>query len=445
MIASSARRLLLLVVALGALTHLPGLHSPAQVVFDEVHWGKAVNAYCCTGERIFDVHPPHGKLLLTAGAVLAGYRGGISFENIGNPYTGTSAATFRWVPALAGILIPALAFLLVLRLGGAQPTAFLAGALLALDNGLLLETHVMLFDGILVASTLGALVAILSSDGVARPGGARALRLLSGALCGLAVGTKFTGLVAPALVAAWICWTSRAQIRQIAARLAEVAAMAMLVYVAGWMIHFSLLTQPGLADAFHPTTGQFVTDFQVVHSTMFEANYNMRTPHPDGSGPLSWPWMKVTPFFWSGGDRALYLVGNPVVWWGSALLLWGIAVTTGLMRVTRLRLDRLPGDHIRLWVVVAGFILAYLPFFGIERTVFLYHYLTALVFAVVVVLLWLERAGWIRQGGLREQRLSYAVVLTCAAAAFVAVSPVTYGFSIGGYDEWLVGVLRSWR
>jgi dolichyl-phosphate-mannose--protein O-mannosyl transferase len=35
-------------------------------VFDEVTFGKFVQAYCCTGERFFDIHPPHGKLLIAA-------------------------------------------------------------------------------------------------------------------------------------------------------------------------------------------------------------------------------------------------------------------------------------------------------------------------------------------------------------------------------------------
>ncbi|MBI3421301.1 MAG: phospholipid carrier-dependent glycosyltransferase, partial [Candidatus Sungbacteria bacterium] len=39
--------------------HFTALDYPRQVVFDEVHFGKFVNAYCCTKERFFDIHPPH--------------------------------------------------------------------------------------------------------------------------------------------------------------------------------------------------------------------------------------------------------------------------------------------------------------------------------------------------------------------------------------------------
>ena len=448
MISSAVRPALLVLLIVGAATRLAGLSSPPVIVFDEVHWGKAVNAYCCTGERIFDVHPPHGKLLLTLGAVVAGYRGGMSFETIGLPYGTYSAWTFRWLPALVGVAIPILFFLLLRLLGGSVPIAFLGGALLVLDNALLLETHVMLFDGILVAAILGALVCFLQSEKETTPSRARGWRLAAGALAGLAVGTKFTGLVAPGLVAIALAARASGPTRRrdhVWRDGLEMAAAGLAIYLAGWALHFALLTNPGLADAFHPTTGRFVEDLRVTHATMLEANANMRTPHPDSSVPLSWPWMKVAPFFWAGHDASIHLTGNPVVWWGSAVLFLVVIVNAGLMRVTHLRQELSPGIAAALWLPVAGFAIAYLPMFGIERVLFLYHYLTPLVFAVATVLLWLDAAGWIRSDDLRQQRVSYYVVLALAVAGFLAMSPVTYGFSFGDYDEWLVAVLRSWR
>ena len=433
----AVRRALLILLIAGALTRLPGLSSPPVVVFDEVHWGKAVNAYCCTGERIFDVHPPHGKLLLTLGAVLTGYRGGVSFESIGLPYQAHSAWGFRLLPALVGIAIPLIFFAFLLSLGGSVPAAFLGGALLVLDNAMLLETHVMVFDGILVAAILGSLTCVLQAEVASSSTSARHWRLAAGALAGLAVGTKFTGLVAPGLIAIWLLYrwrTGGSAGARILPNGLEIAGAGALIYLAGWLLHFSLLTNPGLADAFHPTTGRLVEDLQVTHRVMFEANANMRAPHPDASVPLSWPWMKVAPFFWTGPASSIHLVGNPVVWWGSTVLLVTLLVNMALMRVTRLRLEPSPGVRVLLWFPLVGFAVAFVPFFGVERVLFLYHYLTPLVFAVAAVLLWLDRAGWIRSAHLGDQRRSYYVVLALAVLGFLAVSPLTYGFSVGRYD-----------
>ena len=60
-------------------------------------------------------------------------------------------------------------------------------------------------------------------------------------------------------------------------------------------------------------------------------------------------------------------------------------------------------------------------------------------------LLWLDRQGWIRPGGLAEQPRSYFVLIALVCAGFIIISPLTYGFSVDGYDEWLAAFVRSWR
>jgi dolichyl-phosphate-mannose--protein O-mannosyl transferase len=69
-----------LLALLGVLTHFTALAYPREVVFDEATMGNFVSAYCCTHERIFDLHPPHGKLLIAAGARLGGYDGTFSLR-----------------------------------------------------------------------------------------------------------------------------------------------------------------------------------------------------------------------------------------------------------------------------------------------------------------------------------------------------------------------------
>ena len=80
------RRPLAILLLVGGLVHFAGLSHPREVVFDEATFGNYVAAYCCTGERIFDVHPPHGKLLIALGAKLGGFDGHFKFDHIGQPY-----------------------------------------------------------------------------------------------------------------------------------------------------------------------------------------------------------------------------------------------------------------------------------------------------------------------------------------------------------------------
>lgn len=431
---------------IGLCTHLFALGSPPQVTFDEVHWGNAVTAYCCSGERIFDVHPPHGKLLLTLGALAAGYEGDMPFTQIGQPYGRYWAGWFRSVPVVCGILIPILLFWLLRGVGASLPTAWLGGLLLALDNAFLLETRIMLFDGVLVSASLGALVCVLAMDRARSPRGRLGWATATGALSGLAVGTKFTGLAVPLIVVAYLFWpgAGRRQGTALGRQLALMAGAAAVVYLGGWWIHFSLLTNPGPADAFHPTVGRFFEDLWVTHKTMFAANAGMTQTHPDASTPLSWLIMKVAPFFWAADGRALYLVGNPVVWWGSSLLLVVTLGASVLSRVTRLQVEARPPLPLKWWLLFA-YLVSYLPLFGVSRILFLYHYLTPLVYALAFVLLWLESAGWIRPEAGRRQRTSYFVVMAVALVGFAAMAPVTYGFDLGPYGQWLVETIRGWR
>lgn len=438
---------LAVLAVLGILTHLPTLTQPREVVFDEVTFGKFVSAYCGTGERMFDVHPPHGKLLISAGAWLGGYRGGFSFERIGLPYGDAPVFALRLVPALAGIAIPLLLFLLLRGLGASTPAGFAGGLLIALDNAMILETRIIVFDGILVASILGALVAIVAAARAASPQRAQALSAMAGALAGLAVGVKLTGLVAPFLVALyggrqWLrargAWPRRQWRRQLLAA----SAAAAIVYVGGWAIHFALLTKPGPADLFHPTTGRFVEDFRVAHATMWRANLRVATASTDASRAWTWPLMKVAPYFWVSPTASIYLIGNPVVWWGGTLLFAGMLMS----RLRRKRGGRLfrktpSARPFQAWLPLLGYLVAYLPLWPVTRVLFVYHYLTALVFSIACVALWADEAGLFAA----RHRRWHAVALVVAVLGFLTVAPLTYGVSVGGYDEWLARLIRSWR
>lgn len=441
-------RALALLILLGAIVHFTGLTHPREVVFDEVHWGKSVTAYCCTGQRVFDIHPPHGKLLLTIGAWLGGYDGKLSFDEIGQSYGDEPVFFLRLVPALVGIAIPPLFLLLLRYLGASFPAAFFGGLLLVFDNALLVETKFILFDGILVAAIIGSLVCVLAIDRASSVNARRALAVGGGALAGLAVGTKFTGLVAPALIALYLIVRVVKQRNNAGPVLQSALIMsvaAVVVYLGGWWIHFALTPNPGPADAFHPTTGHFFHDLEVIHETMLSTNFAMAQTHPDASRPLTWPLMKIAPYFWTGNGASIYLVGNPVVWWGASLLFVVFTVNSLLMIVTRLRVDTPGPAQAGVWIPFVGFLMAYLPFFGISRVIFLYHYFTPLVFSLAFVILWLDAAGWIRSPDLRGQRASYYGAIVLLVVAFLLVSPVSYGFTVGNYQDWLIGVIRSWR
>jgi len=443
-VAAITRHPVALLLLLGALTHFAGLTHPRQVVFDEVTFGKYVAAYCCTHERIFDVHPPHGKLLIAAAAKLGMFTGSFTFDRIGAPYGEQPLLALRFMPALAGTLIPVLFYLFLIQLNASRPMALLGGLFVALDNALIADTRIIVLDGILVASTFGALTCFLAAQ--RRRGIGRQL-VAAGLLAGMAVGTKTTGLAALGIMGVCLMFGLGVVSSSSPSRYKQaivIVAGASAVYIAGWILHWLLLVNPGPADAFYTTTGHVVDDLLRAHQTMLAQNLGLATTHPDASRAWTWPFMKVAPYFWQGQDASIYMVGNPVVWWGSTLALIGILTQLLIMRPLGIRatvVNRTP----RPWVALVGYAIAFLPLWPIKRVAFLYHYFTPLLFALAFVLLWLERAGWVIVMPDGRPRTSYLVVLSLGVVGYVLISPLTYGVSAGMYDEWLVGLIRGWR
>jgi len=420
----------------GLALHFFRLSQPDAIVFDEVHFGSFANAYCCSGEYFFDVHPPHGKLLAALGMKLGDYDGGQSFATIGTPLANLNPWLLRLVPALAGSLIPVVVFIILVQLGASRWAAFLAGWAVLFDNALLLQTRVLALDGTLILSMLGAislaLLAISQRDGLRQ-----SLLCLGAGLCvGMAVGTKLTGLTSALLVAVILLapllgggnWVDTI-------RMVGVAALgALTVYLGGWVLHFMLLDQPGPGDIWGTPSGNLLWDIIDIHRSMFQANYGLAATHPNGSAWWGWPWMWRPLYYYAGPNSALYFIGNPVVWWGSSIGLLYIVGGTVQRLVSKARtVDTSAGQQPARLLPMLGFLVSFLPFIVIPRVMFLYHYLPSLVFAVCAVALWLDRCGWTRNGGFAEQSRGAKWLLIMIPVGFLVISPITYGFALPDY------------
>ena len=441
----AVRRYALVVLLVGALTRFVALTSPREVIFDEVTFGKFITYYCCTHERFFDMHPPHGRGLIALAAMAGGYDGSFTFEKIGQPYGNQPVFAFRFVPALTGVLIPWIFFLLLRELGATPVTSLVGGVLVALDNALITETRIIVFDGVLVAATLGAVVCFLIAQRHRRR---TAWLIAAGALGGLAIGAKWTGLAGLGLMCACLMFGLGVVAGRTSERVRQAVLLlvpAFVVYVAGWIIHWAVLTSPGPGDAFYPTTGSLVPDFVEAQRTTWIQNKTFAATHPDASKPWTWPLMQVVPYFWQGEGRSIYMLGNPVVWWGSFALLIGLLVQ--FLALRPLGVAPLPAAVRKAnpWPMLIAYLMAFLPMFPITRVMFMYHYLTPLLFGVAFVLLWLDRGGWSSDAPFSQQPRRVYLLLAAGVIGFLVVMPLTYGFSVGTYHERLAEIVRSWR
>ncbi|PWN31975.1 putative PMT4-dolichyl-phosphate-mannose--protein O-mannosyltransferase [Meira miltonrushii] len=136
----------------------------------------------------------------------------------------------------------------------------------------------------------------------------------------------------------------------------------------------------------------FYKKFVELQLQMLQQNAHLTQSHPYASSPINWPFVLTGISFWTDNDtqRQIYLVGNVASWWVAVL---SISVVTGIMLADTLarRRGQYPIEPLvrnRLFNATGFFLIAwawhYLPFFLMNRQLFLHHYLPAHVIGCLV-------------------------------------------------------------
>jgi len=430
----------LVLLTVGLATRFWGLGTPATVVFDEVHWGRYLSSYF-TGNYYFDVHPPLGKLIYAGWAYLWGFTPAFIFE-LSASYNGAWALILRGLPAFIGAMLPLIVYAFALDLGYRRKMAALAGFLIAIDGALIGISRLILLDPFLL---LFGFTALWSYRRGSKTGAAWGL-FIPGALAGLAFSIKWTGLSFLGLITLleiarlWgLGWAFRpiSMIKVIVA----LGVVPALIYTLPFWIHFALLTHSGPGDDFMTPAFQatlagshyaldrealpslnFWEKFLEINQEMFRANARMTTGHPYSSAWYTWPFMLRPIFMWQGGPlERISLIGNPFIWWGST-----IAVLTIFQATLWLRLRSL-GTTGR--ILMLGWLMNFLPFMGIGRVMFIYHYLSALVFAILLLVYLADRLP-------ASRRFTLGIGIL-GIGGFGYFAPWVYGFPSSRPMAWL--------
>jgi dolichyl-phosphate-mannose-protein mannosyltransferase len=147
--------------------------------------------------------------------------------------------------------------------------------------------------------------------------------------------------------------------------------------------------------------------------------------------------------------RQVYLIGNPAVWWPSTFAIAVYIIVKGFSVLRWQRgykdynngpsppLSRPRTDKIATWrrydwaigVTVLGWALHYLPFYLMERQLFLHHYFPALYFAILgLCQAWdfLTTRSRFVEAPRRAGQITL-VFLVVVIAVFFALQPIAYG------------------
>ncbi|XP_016052089.1 PREDICTED: protein O-mannosyl-transferase 1 isoform X3 [Miniopterus natalensis] len=160
--------------------------------------------------------------------------------------------------------------------------------------------------------------------------------------------------------------------------------------------------------------------------------------HKYSSTPLDWVTLDTNIAYWlhPRTSAQIHLLGNVVIWAsaGLATVLYTLLFCWYLLRRRRNICD-LPEDSWLRWVLAGalcagGWAVNYLPFFLMEKTLFLYHYLPALTFQILLLPVVLQHVSeHLCRSELQRSLLRALVVAWFSAACHVfnVLRPLTYG------------------
>ena len=485
MIMSFSHKFFLVFVLLLSLElHFLGIWHPQEAVFDEVHFGKFVSGYL-TGEYFFDIHPPLGKIAIAGVAKIAGFTPGFDFLKIGEQYPNYQYIWLRLLPALFGSALAPLIYLLTLRLSHKTSAARMAALFIVFENALLVQSKFILIDSFLLFFGFAALYFFLESR-VFFPEGRWGLWSCGvAALCaGLALSVKWTAAAFLGLILMWgFCFlikkvfavwrargreqkTARKEIMRMAAGYVILLIIPPVIYISLFAVHLGLLTKAGSGNAYmsarfrqSQTSGfplrDFPKNFYELNLEMFRANQRITATHSYSSKWYTWPFMLRPIYYWNSNItqgaaswyEKIYFLGNPFVWWMTtiavAYFFLGNAVKGLFTAFRKLVKSRIAADgrpHTSAFTALflgSAYLVSFLPFIFIGRVMFLYHYLTALVIAIMIAAITLT-------SDTKPRKVFLGFMLAGTLIGFFVIFPVTYGTILDTAWPRYVFWLKSW-
>ncbi|MDJ0799925.1 MAG: phospholipid carrier-dependent glycosyltransferase [Calothrix sp. MO_167.B12] len=402
-----------------------GLDRFNTLVFDEVYYAKFGSNYL-TNTPFFDGHPPLAKYIIASGIWLGTH---LPFfpTDIVNGLSGSllSPWHYRWLNAFTGSFIPLIIAAIAYQLSRRRSFSFLAGLFTACDGIFLVESRYALINQYIVI--FGLLAQWLFLLALASEGGRRRLFLVfSGISFGAAISCKWNGL--SFLLGIYLIWLfawgwqwimNKYQLSvnqentihplqkitqiKIYSLIFYLGIIPLIIYSIIWIPHLKLDVR---------------YDFIEVHKQILQFHKglggNTSDIHPYCAAWYTWPLM-IRPIAYyyqtassfkdplpvwgpplpSGSGKVIYDVhamGNPFLWWfGLTALLfllivfvWQFAIPTirnkNKVIATPLTID--------IWIslfLLFNYAVNLFPWATVHRCVFMYHYMTSVVFAFLAI------------------------------------------------------------
>ncbi len=165
-----------------------------------------------------------------------------------------------------------------------------------------------------------------------------------------------------------------------------------------------------------------------LHAQMYSYHYNLTAGHDSASPWWSWPLALKPTWFFNGSYDAdqiavIYNGGNPILLWAGIPAIVVAAVLAWKRR------------SMALVLVVAAFAFQIVPWTRIERASFAYHYMTAVVFAMIAIAYLVDEL--LRRPAWRELAIGY---LALAAVVGLIIFPLGSALPM---PDWYINAARA--
>lgn len=387
-----------------------------SMYFDEIYHGRTAYEFLHHIEPYENTHPPLGKGIMALGVAIFGM----------NPFG------WRIMGTLLGIAMIPLMYLLAKRLFGRTDLAFAAAFLLTFDFMHFAQTRIATVDvyGVFFILLMYLYmykyyVRALAGDSFRRIAMPLAL---AGLFFGLGAASKWIDLYAGAGLAVLLgitLWRRRAEpvflLRTVLWCLPFFLVVPALIYTASYIPFFLV---PGPGHGFH--------DMLTYQEFMYNYHAHLVATHPFASSWWQWPLM-TKPIWYYGGSVAadkvssIVAFGNPAVWWPGIA-----AVGIALILFFRGR-ARDP----RLVFLLVGLAAEYLPWVGVSRLTFIYHFFASVPF-VILLIVYIMKEGEDRGRLRRSHAYGYLGVVLLL---FVLFYPILSGMTV---DKTYVAHVLRW-
>ncbi|CAK9822719.1 Protein O-mannosyl-transferase 2 [Anthophora retusa] len=185
----------------------------------------------------------------------------------------------------------------------------------------------------------------------------------------------------------------------------------------------------------------FLDRFLESHAVMLQGNSDLKIKEGEvSSRPWQWP-INYRGQFFSGNSLRIYLLGNPIIWWGNIifLILFVILYIHACVREQRGCVESPAVLKQRIKITMAGkwlfigWILHYLPFWTMTRVLYFHHYFPALLYSSMLtgitlsyimeslLILFPNRIGQVMYHTI------VGIVISSTIYSFYLFSPLAYG------------------